>query len=82
VVDEKHMWGRSNEPAFQQKMALQAAHLRGEHGAIMQVFAKSTGKKLAEHTLGCLPAFDGLIAADGKLYLVTEDGSVLCYRPK
>jgi len=79
VVDEKAMWGRSQEQAFQQKMALQAAHLRGEHGAVLQVFAKGDGKKLAELELDALPAFDGLIAAGSKLYLVTEDGSVQCY---
>jgi len=78
VVDEKAMWGRSNEPVFQQKMAEQAAHLRGEHGAVLQVFAKKDGAKRAELTLDCLPAFDGLIAAAGRLYLVTEDGKILC----
>jgi len=78
VVDEKTMWGRSNESAFRQKMADQAAHLRGEHGAVLQVFAKKDGAKRAELQLDCLPAFDGLVAADGRLYLVTEDGKILC----
>ncbi|MFP4057613.1 MAG: PQQ-binding-like beta-propeller repeat protein [Candidatus Brocadiia bacterium] len=80
VVDEKQMWGRSNEEAFQQKMAEQAAWLRGEHGAILQVFAKKDGQKLAEYELDRLPAFDGLIAAAGRLYLITDDGSILCYQ--
>jgi len=80
VVDEKKMWGRSNEKAFQEKMAEQAAWLAGRHGGVMQVFSKTDGKKLAEHKLECLPAFDGLIAANGSLYMVTEDGSILCYQ--
>ncbi len=80
VVDEKMMWGRSNEKAFQKKMAEQAAWLDGKHGGFMQVFSKQDGKKLAEHKLPCLPAFDGLIAAGGSLYMTTEDGSILCYR--
>ena len=46
----------------------------------MQVFSKKDGKKVAEHKLECLPAFDGLIAASGSLYMVTEDGSILCYQ--
>jgi hypothetical protein len=79
VVDEKTMWGRSNEKAFQERMAEQAAWLKGKHGAFMQVFSKTDGKKLAEHKLESLPAFDGLIAASASLYMVTEDGSLLCY---
>jgi len=82
VVDEKQMWGRSNDNAFQQDMAEQAAWLRGEYGGVMQVFSKTDGKKLAEHPLESLPAFDGLIAANGSLYMVTNDGSILCYRGK
>jgi hypothetical protein len=80
VIDEKQFWGHSNEKAFQDKMADQAAWLRGEHGSLMQVFSKTDGKKLAEHQLDCLPAFDGLIAAGGSLYMVTQDGSVLCFQ--
>jgi hypothetical protein len=80
VVDEKAMWGRSNEEAFQEKMAEQAAWLKGAHGGYLQVFSKTDGTKLAEQKLDCLPAFDGLIAAGGRLYMVTQDGSIRCYR--
>ncbi|GAB6167373.1 hypothetical protein JCM19992_33730 [Thermostilla marina] len=82
VVDEKKMWGRSNEKIFQQKMAEQAAWLRGEYGGVMQVFSKTDGKKLAEMKLDRLPAFDGLIAADGRLYMVTVDGALICFEEK
>ena len=82
VVDEKKMWGRSNEEAFRKKMQEQAGRLKGSHGGVMQVFSKADGKKLAEHKLDYLPAFDGLIAAEGKLYMVTENGSIICYKGK
>jgi len=82
VVDEKQMWGRSNDKAFQDKMAEQAQWFAGEHGGYLQVYSKKDGKKLAEIQLDCLPAFDGMIAARGALYMVTEDGSILCYRSK
>ena len=82
VVDEKTMWGRSNEQVFQEKMAEQAAWLDGRHGGVMQVFSKTDGTKLAEHKLPCLPAFDGLVAAGGSLYMVTADGAIICYRGK
>jgi len=82
VVDEKMMWGRSNEEIFKEKMAEQAAWLRGEHGGFMQVYSKTDGKKLAEHKLPFLPAFDGLVAANGSLYMVTHNGSIVCYQGK
>ena len=53
--------------------------LDGKHGGFLQVFSKTDGKRLAEHKLEHLPAFDGLIAANGSLYMVTQHGSVSCY---
>ncbi|NQU23170.1 MAG: PQQ-binding-like beta-propeller repeat protein [Candidatus Nealsonbacteria bacterium] len=82
VVDEKQMWGRSNEPLFRKKMQEQTDWLNGKHGGLMQVFSKTDGKKLAEHKLPHVPAFDGLIAAEGSLYMVSDNGSVVCYRSK
>jgi hypothetical protein len=82
VADEKKLWGRSNEKIFQEKMAAQAAWLKGTHGGYMQVFSKKDGNKLAERKLDYLPAFDGLIAANGRLYMATECGSMLCYEGK
>jgi len=82
VVDEKQMWGRSNDPEFKKKMADQAAWFRGEHGAVLQVFSKSSGEKLAEHQLDAAPAWDAMVAARGRLYMTTRDGKVLCFQGK
>jgi outer membrane protein assembly factor BamB len=82
VADEKELWGRSNEKIFQEKMSEQAAWLKGEYGGIIQVFSKRDGKKLAEKKLAYLPVFDGLAAANGKLYMATQCGSIICYEGK
>ncbi len=82
VVDEKKMWGRSNEEIFRKKMQEQAERLKGKHGGVMQVFYKRDGKKLAQLKLDYLPTFDGLIAADGRLYMITVDGRVICFGKK
>jgi len=79
VADEKELWGRSNEKIFHEKMSEQADWFKGKHGGIMQVFSKKDGRKLAEKKLAYLAAFDGLIAASGKLYMTTECGSIICY---
>jgi len=38
------------------------------------------GKKLAEYEIDSPPVFDGLISAGGKLYIVTRDGKVRCWK--
>ena len=50
----------------------------GRKGAKLWAVNASDGRKLAEYELESLPEFDGLIAADGRLYLATGDGRVIC----
>ncbi len=82
LADEKKLWGLSNEETYQEKMHKQAEWLQGKYGSIMQVVSKKDGAKLASYSLDCMPAFDGLIASDGKLYMTTMDGSLICYAPE
>jgi len=82
VADEKMLWGRSNEEVFQKSMREQVEWLRGKKGSFMQVVSKNDGDRLASYKLDCMPAFDGLIAADGKLYMSTTQGSIICFKPK
>lgn len=56
--------------------ALQA--FEGQKGAVLWVVDGSDGEPLATYDLESAPVFDGLIAANGKLYLTTLDGQVLC----
>jgi hypothetical protein len=80
VVDEKQMWGRSNEPVFHQKMREQAEALQGARGALLWVISPDTGEKLAELPLDDLPAFDGMSAARGRLFLSTAHHKLLCFQ--
>jgi len=79
VVDEKEMWGRSNDPAFKQKMREQAEALQGSHGAVLWTVSAKTGDKLAEYQLDTLPAFDGLTAANGRLFMATTNHKLVCF---
>jgi outer membrane protein assembly factor BamB len=54
------------------------AAFEGRLGARLWVVAASDGRKLAEYELDRVPAFDGMIAAGGRLYLATSDGHVMC----
>jgi hypothetical protein len=57
------------------------AAFEGRRGGDLWAFSAETGKKIAEinHT-HAPPVYDGLIAAQGSLYLSTTDGTILCFR--
>jgi len=46
------------------------------------VLSAKDGSKLAEYKLDAPPVFDGLIAAEGKLYLAASNGKVACWSGK
>ncbi len=52
----------------------------GEEGArsVLWVFSAADGKQLGRVELPGPPRFDGMAAAGGRLYVVTDDGRVLC----
>ena len=45
----------------------------------MWAVSASTGKKLAEYKLASLPVWDGMVAANGQLYLTTLKGDVVSF---
>ena len=54
------------------------AAFQGEEGIRLRAISTDDGATLAEYELDTLPVFDGLAAANGRLYLVTKDGKVRC----
>ena len=52
----------------------------GRKGAALCVFAAGDGNKISEQHLDALPVFDGLAAANGRLFLSMQDGTVRCFR--
>lgn len=59
-------------------LAQAQASLEGKQGALLCAINKSDGKRLATLKLDSAPVFDGLIAAAGRLYMSTLDGTVIC----
>jgi hypothetical protein len=78
VVDEEKVFFNPENPELQAKLREQDAALEGKKGALLQVVSASDGKKLAEYKLDTVPVWDGMAAANGRLYLSTMDGRVLC----
>jgi outer membrane protein assembly factor BamB len=58
------------------------AAIDGKKGAVLWAVSAADGKKIAEYKLSAPPTYDGLAAANGKLYLTTRDGKVLCMSAK
>lgn len=79
VVDETEAFGHFIEPDIRAKLDEQVAALEGRKGALLWAISATDGKKLAEYRLESLPVFDGMAATNGRLYLATKDGKVLCF---
>ncbi len=56
--------------------------MRGKEGALLWAVSAKNGKKLSEYKLDSLPAWDGMIASGGRLYLATATGEIACYSGK
>jgi outer membrane protein assembly factor BamB len=54
----------------------------GRMGGVLWAASASTGEKLAQYKLDAPPAWDGLAAASGMLFLSLADGRVVCMGPK
>lgn len=55
------------------------AAFENRKGGALVVFSKEDGKKVCEYPLKSVPIYDGMAAADGRIYLSLEDGSVICF---
>ena len=78
VVDEEEAVKTLLEAETQKKLAEQSAAFEGKRGALLLAVSRDNGKKLAAYRLDFVPRFDGLIAANGRLYVSTLGGEVLC----
>jgi outer membrane protein assembly factor BamB len=73
---------RLADPGMAKRLTDQAAAFDGQGGALLWVVRASDGMRLAEHRLASPPAWDGMAAADGRLYFSTVDGKVACWGVK
>ena len=55
------------------------AAFEGRKGARLQVFSTNDGALVESLSLPSPPAFDGLSAASGRLYLATTDAKLICF---
>jgi len=54
------------------------AAIEGHKGMALCAFDTADGKKLRQCELPSLPVWDGMAVSEGRLYLATQSGHVLC----
>ena len=59
-----------------------AAALEGRTAGVLWAVSAADGKKLAERKLDSPPVFDGMTAANGRVYVATRRGRLLCFGSK
>ena len=79
VIDEVDLWHRPDETALQRKLVEQTEAWRGRRGGSLWVVSTKDGSRRASFDLEAPPVFDGMIAADNKLYLSLMNGQIVCF---
>ena len=64
--------------ASDEDLAKQDRALAGQTGGLLLAVSADDGRRLAETKLQSPPVFDGMIAANGRLYVCTMAGQVIC----
>ncbi len=82
LIDEEETFKKimEKDPKVAEELLKQNEALLGKQGGILWVADARTGKKLSEISLKTLPAWDGLAAAKGRLFLSTTDGKIICFK--
>ena len=63
-----------------EEVSIYESAYKGELGGIMRAVSKKDGSTLADYNLDSPIRWDGLAAADGKLFMSMEDGNVMCWK--
>ena len=78
TLDEEEAAKTIGDPETKKKLAEKEAALEGKRGALLAAVSVADGQKLAAYRLDSAPIFDGLAAANGRLFVSTMDGKVIC----
>ena len=56
------------------------ASFDGRKGSVLCAYSATDGRKLSDLNIDALPVWDGMAAAQGKLFLAMKDGSIRCFQ--
>jgi len=78
ILDERKSIVSPQDPDVRKAAADQEAAWAGEKGSSLLTIDPKSGSILSSRSLDFAPVWDGLIAAQGRLFMSTLDGSVVC----
>ena len=80
VADEEKTYGFvfGGNDEINRQMRRQEESWQGKQGALLWVVSADSGNKLSQYKIPAIPVWDGMIAANDRLYLSLKDGTVLC----
>ena len=80
LADETKMLGFLPGAEDEINLQLQAQNdaWLGKQGALLRAVSPRNGKKLSQYKLDNVPVFDGMAAAEGKLFISLKNGKVVC----
>ena len=79
VIDEVALWHNPDDATLKRRAAQQTEAFRGRSGGSLWAVSTRDGSRLDCVDLEAPPVFDGMIAADNKLFLSLMNGKVICY---
>ncbi|MDZ4685674.1 MAG: PQQ-binding-like beta-propeller repeat protein [Planctomycetaceae bacterium] len=80
LVDSEYALERlaAKDPAIREQLQQQDDSLEGKLGGKFWVVNTKDGSQTTELQLDCLPTWDGMSTAYGRIYIATTDGRVIC----
>jgi outer membrane protein assembly factor BamB len=79
VLSEDEAFNRPGDPQVRGKVLEQDAAYEGKRGALLMGVSTADGKPVLRLDLPSQPVWDGMAAANGRLYMATIDGKVVCF---
>ena len=77
-VNENAAFRKRNTKQWRDKIRRQAEAFAGRSGGFLRAVNAETGEQVSQLTMDSTPVFDGMAAANGKLYMSLVDGRVVC----
>ncbi|GAB6165588.1 hypothetical protein JCM19992_15880 [Thermostilla marina] len=84
LINEEELYKEVSDPSRPVPATLreQEAAFEGRKASYLGAVSPQTGELLGQWELPATPTFDGMIATDGCLWLSTQQGTLLCIKPK
>jgi hypothetical protein len=79
VLNEDEAYKTPGDPQVKGKILEQDAAYEGKRGALLMGVSTTDGKPVIRLDLSSEPVWDGMAAANGRLYLSTKDGKLHCF---